>query len=194
MFKLVFSPFGEVVASTGPSSIRFWGVSTGAIAKSIPALGITDLALSPNGLQLAFSGTRNTIEFLSVTGKSRHRTHRFSSRVGGGFQFSPDGRVLASGHRDGQIRVWDRRTATLLAEWAGHKGRVYALAFSPNSRFFVTGSADKRIRFWTTNGKLLLDVAAHSHNVNSVAFSPNGRLLASGSRDKSVKIWKVKVD
>src|SRR5947209_8877157 len=52
--------------------------------------------------------------------------------------FSPDSRLLAAGghHLGGDpiVRVWERASGTLRAEYRGHRGIVSAVAFSPDGR------------------------------------------------------------
>lgn len=93
--------------------------------------------------------------------------------------FSPDGRTLASGDYNGDVRVWDQATGR---EWLvlPTKIKIPSLAFSPDGRILaVAGWTDSRVRFWTLDRVeecSALDVGANQ-NVR-VAFSPDGSLLA----------------
>jgi hypothetical protein len=62
--------------------------------------------------------------------------------------FSPDGTRVASGGRDGALRVWDAETRDLLAKLEGHSSYIKSLAFSPDGRQIATGSGDKTVRIW----------------------------------------------
>ena len=101
--------------------------------------------------------------------------------------------ILASGHDDKTMRLWDLNTKKLLRSLTGHCQAVRAIAYSPNEEILATASDDKTIKLWNANTfQEICTLFGHSHAVKSVAFSSDGKLLASGSWDKTVKIWDVK--
>ncbi|RKU13179.1 hypothetical protein C6501_09630 [Candidatus Poribacteria bacterium] len=54
-----------------------------------------------------------------------------------------DSQTLASGGDDKTVRLWDVRTAKMLKNFKGHKGRVNVLAFSPDGRMIASSSRYK---------------------------------------------------
>jgi WD40 repeat protein/nucleoside phosphorylase/type II secretory pathway predicted ATPase ExeA len=107
--------------------------------------------------------------------------------------FSPADGLLATGHDDGTVRLWDADTATVLRVMRGHVDHVWGLAFSPDGQLLASASEDGTVRLWNVAGwpQAPRVLEGHSRPVYSVSFSPNGALLASGSEDTTVRLWSV---
>lgn len=105
---------------------------------------------------------------------------------------SPDGNILASGHDNKTIKLWDLNSKKQTYTFAGHCQAVKSVAFSPDGKILATASDDKTIKLWNVNTFEEIRTFGHTHAVKSVAFSPDGELLASGSWDRTIKLWDVK--
>lgn len=62
--------------------------------------------------------------------------------------FSPRGDALATGGRDGAIRLWSMHDGHLIAEITGHAKPTLALAFHPRGRMLISGGGDNALRLW----------------------------------------------
>jgi WD40 repeat protein len=107
--------------------------------------------------------------------------------------YSPDGSVLASGHLDGRLLLWDAETGAQIAALAPASDRqpsVNDLAFSPDGSRLVSASSGAA-KVWDLQTDRVIRRFAHADAVSSVAFSPDGALVATGSEDGSVRIWEL---
>jgi WD40 repeat protein len=123
----------------------------------------------------------------------------FSDTLGGIFKiaFSHDGKLLALGDSDGEIRLWqvsDASDRQLLSSWRGHEGVMSGMAFSPDDQMLVTASRHI-IKLWGIDsalGQCLQTWSDHLGWIRYVDFSPDGRLIASaGNEDETLRIWEV---
>jgi WD40 repeat protein len=145
----------------------------------------TGAAAARSAMMLALERARESGATAILTG---HKGAVFS------VAFSPNGRTLASGSADSEIRVWDVRGHTEVGvPLADHQGFVYSVAFSPDGSTLASGSGDGTIRLWDTQTRKQPSeqLTGHGSYVYSVAYSPDGQTLASGSNDGTLRLWEV---
>jgi len=66
--------------------------------------------------------------------------------------FSPDGRTLATGGRDGTVSLWEVATGALRRRFHGHTAAVGRLAFSADGRTLASASSDTTVLLWDVAG------------------------------------------
>ncbi len=180
MLKVLFSPKGDLIASSSDTTIVLWEVQS-ATAKSefseSPAQhGYYALAFSPDETTLA-AASGSTIDVWDVaSGKKRFFWQNRAIQVSSpdtpqeinAIAYSPRGNSLATGDSDNNIRLWDIQSGTLQGTFT-----------SPPS------STTPYRQFLHSDSGLAI------YGITSLAFSPDGKLLVSGSADNYVRIWNV---
>lgn len=87
--------------------------------------------------------------------------------------FSPGGKILASGGLDGSVKLWDTRSEKLIGTLATHVGKVSSVNFAPDGdTLLVEGRKD---------GTELWDIQKHGLLLSlngRLKFSPDGKLIA----------------
>jgi WD40 repeat protein len=104
--------------------------------------------------------------------------------------FDAKGKRVASGSRDGSVKIWDPETLQVIQTLTGHKGWVNGVAFSPDDQRLASASHDRTLKVWdAATGKVCYTLRGHKFEVVAVAFSPDGRRLVSASWDRTLKVW-----
>jgi RNA polymerase sigma factor (sigma-70 family) len=176
-FTMIFSPDAQTLAASyGPESIGIFDTTTGKKHRTITFTAqnaIADGAFSPDGRTLALDLNDGTIAVLELaTGRQRrllgqkqtaNKPLRPAPKIGvsggpigpdvdpvyhGSVIFSPSGKLLVQGTKTGELNVWDATSGLAIAELAGHRGAVLALAIAPDGKTLVSGSADTTALIW----------------------------------------------
>jgi WD40 repeat protein len=107
---------------------------------------------------------------------------------------NPDGKALAAGDTDGNVRLWTLdeigATPTILPGPAGVP--VKFVGFSPDGSILIAGGSDGTVQLWALDEsgatRMYLPGSAEAA-VSAFAFSPDGQDLAMGSVDGTVRVW-----
>ncbi len=111
---------------------------------------------------------------------------------------SPDGKLLASGGNDGQVRLWNVADGAPAGVLSGHPRPVYSVSFHPQGQFLLSGDLMGGLKQWdVASGKEVRTFDAsplHSYNdgqqvdfggIRTLAVSPDGKWLAAGGLYKA---------
>ena len=211
---MAFSPGGQTFATADETHIiRIWDSGTRKLKKRIRGHAnfayLNSVSLSPDGQTIASLDWGKPIQLWDVaTGKlkkiltgyevtGRHR-RRVRSNISHGeidsAVFSPDGQILASGSKEGTIRLWNVDTGKLKSRLTGHTGFIKCLSFSPNGKILASGCEDETIRLWnadTGKQKQNLPLPEQMNSISCLSFNRDGSTLVSGHTDGKIHLWDI---
>jgi WD40 repeat protein len=205
--QAAFSTDGRFVAVIGQTHFQLCDASSGSKVYGY------DFSADKGGLSIALSHDGNCIAcgnrfgVVSLHDRRSNRTLKTMKCESNAntMAFSPDDSLLATGHDDGVIRVWDIVSGQLRSELAGHARNVREVAFVQDGRTLLSSSADGSVRMWSVEHNRSFGVfhrefdvesVPHSHDiVCRLSISSDGRRLAVGYNNQNgrakVLMWDV---
>jgi WD40 repeat protein len=142
---------------------------------------------------LAGQRDRRSIEWSYLRGLVNNASTRLSGHRGraAAVEYSGDASLVASGGKDGTVRLWNAVTHQPNRVWnVGEKNEVNAVTFSPDGRTLAAATDDGTVILWhVENGAERGRLQKQPGWVADVTFSPDGKLIASVGSDKTVRLW-----
>jgi RNA polymerase sigma factor (sigma-70 family) len=204
---LAYSADGKALIWTGyRGDLHLWDAATGKELRQWndeKKRAISALAPAPDGNLLtiygALPGATGGLARLwdTTTGKEVWRLADEEGSITTA-AFSPDGKILATGHNHGPIRLGDAATGRELRRCAG-RASARCLAFSPDGKTLASGSGgepggsgDQMVHLWDVKSGREVRRAGDGHEgtVCSLAFTPDGKDVVSGGWEGSLRVWE----
>ena len=181
------TPDGRVVLSvSGDGTMRLWESATGVSIRTLSAgVPLWTMALAADGERVAAAGGGRRVHlFRTATGEQvfPNKDHQTSiDRLA----FSPDGRWLASGDTDGNVRLRDVASGVVGVTFKVPRF-VSSLCFVPDGSRLLTVS-EGEARFWDTGtGAALGGFSVGSSD--ALELSPDGRTVAASNASRVVRL------
>ena len=188
LVALAFAADGSIWSVEDPGVLRHWHPARG---EQISWQPLNDLALlwefSPDARLLA-SGGDEVIVWDVATARALTSLPQLSWVTA--LAFRPGAGLLATGHDDGMVRLWDTDRRKLVRGWRGHPRAVSALAFSREGTRLASAGEDKAVCLWDpASGRLRGTLLGHTDRIPALAWQPGGQRLYSAGWDTTVRVW-----
>jgi WD40 repeat protein len=154
---------------------------------------IHSLAFLEDGT-LAAAGTDNRVHFWNLATGMRQEVVHDPAGVEIA-AFAPDASLVATGVRDGGVKLWSVPERSLTATLFENSTQLECLAFTPDSRRLVTGGYDP-LRLWDAQAKKLERILSGPEGTyKGAAFTADGsRMAAFGANRRGqglVALWDL---
>lgn len=205
---LRFADKGTLVSAGFDETVLWWDLATQTPRRQFAwkSENFTRFTLSPDGNTLAAVGNRKSNELWLWdvrSGKSTKMPDTHPKEIHS-LAFSPDGRLLAAGGKDGTIHVRDVATGKEVGQIQGFAAQNSAmcLLFSPDGKTLASGAMgfpnNVIGRLWdVASGKEHRVFADHLAGESPAAFSPDGKVLATvndpprSNVEYRVRLWDM---
>lgn len=188
------------ITTTTPTAVgvsTIASISAGNLSQLTPLtrLGrgiVSTVAWSPNGKTLAVGSSAGIWLYNTASvNASPHLLGENDSEVEA-VAFGSMG-ILASGHRDGSIRLWDVVSEKELATLQSGEAPILTLVFSPAGDVLLTGSFDGNVILWDVKiHNKLSEIHAALNVIGALAFSSDGKMVAISEFSNVIQLWEIK--
>jgi eukaryotic-like serine/threonine-protein kinase len=199
VWSVAFDPSGDLIATaTEGGTVKLWDARDGHVRGNLDnrksKSPVWSIAFNRDGSRLFTASDDGVVRQWDVKTREELGMGFMHSHAARTLAVSPEGNLLASGTRGGQVILWDVDSGMEKFKTTGHEGGVVtSLAFSPNGRYLVSGGTDKTVRIWNvSDGKEVANLARHTGPVYAVAFDPTSTMVASAGWDRTIRLWDVK--
>ena len=196
IYSIAFFPDSKsIVYGSSDGTLRIWDIDRKQEKMTFGGNGdSTRVSVSPNGETLATYHSDSTIRILeSATGMPLQTVNGHTGETVRFIMYASHGRTLTCLSMQGDFRLWDLNTNTLIKSFDVELNRVLCAAYSPDNVTFACGDQTSTLTIFDadTGERNHTITDAHANRVNAVAFSSDGSILASCGQDEVIHLWNV---
>lgn len=194
--RAAYSPDGAtLVTVTHNSQLLVWDAESGELKFPMLNPVIQDgpcraIAFSPDGrlLATAVNGQNMVQVWDLITGAKVGAEMPHPGDWYGLFsvEFSPDGKRLVTGHKDGWVRIFDWRTGQLVGAPMQNPDEVYGASFTADGRHVLAAVRHSPLHIWDVSTRKLAvppaDQIPSSGGIQSVSIIGDCAIVTAGSK------------
>jgi WD40 repeat protein len=189
-------PVFPVNASLEESGERRSGASAdlGTLPGTEDLIGITSLAISPDGQTLVSGGRDLSVKLWNIETRKLLVTLTGHSSTVNSIAISAGGQELLSTGEDGRVVIWRLPSGETVRNRIPKENTttLEPMAISPKGQLVVSSSTENQILLRSLGtGKVLHTLNDYLVSGQSLAISPDGRWLASNGADGGIKLWNL---
>ena len=189
-----FTPDGQtLIAGAEDGSIRMWNLKDNTLRRNLTGMGgnVWTVEVSADNRYMVITSDDSDVKGYDLKINSLELTFAQGTSTKAA-TFSPDGRRLVTGDRNGTVQLWNLDTS-IPVPLKGQQGTVHGLAYSADGKLVASAGSVGMVKVWKADDpksdpRSLVD---HAGPVYGVAFSgnPADTKLASAGWDGLVRIW-----
>lgn len=150
--------------------------------------GFTACQFHPDGVLVGIATDKDySIEIWDITANEKIMVLKAHTGIIQSLSFSENGTLLASGSKDGTVRIWNLRKQTNI-HTIDIGSPIQSVQFDYSGSYLAVGSSDVRI-YQNKTWEELLKMKEHTDIVTGVSFSKDAQYLISSSMDRHLKCF-----
>lgn len=182
-----------IVSCSKDCTLRTWSASEHWSSKVLHHgdVALMAMAIDAKNQYVACAGFGPEIWIYSLNDGNHVKTITSPCNDQRALAFSSDGRQIASGGRDGVVRVWDWPTDLPPLEQALHHDRIRSIQFSDNDTIVTTIGEDRRfVRYQLGTGQVLLNQMIAGGRLLSMTNIDSNSIAVAGS-DNTIRLIDI---
>jgi WD40 repeat protein len=184
-----------ILSCGNDGTLRAWSVEPESQSVDVlyrGTIALMCMAVSPDNQLVAIGGFGNAIRIHNIGSGELQREVICECNDQRALAFSEDGLQMASGGRDGVLRIWslasDDDKPSVPLEQKLHSGRIRSVSFSSDASVVTTVAEDRRfVRYRTHDGQILLDQKINGGKLMAMT-AIDSRLVAVAGADNTIRI------